>query len=549
MVILTIFGIFAASGIGLLALRSELYAGRQHELRNIIDTTISIAQADMKAAGGAQSEAGRKAFLAALGAVRFGPAGDVNYILAYDYAGTTLVHANPKNIGVNRLTVKDPDGVEFVRLFLSIAQSSSGTGFARYSAEKGVGGVVLPKLTVIQNLPEVGGFAGLGAYVEDIEEVFLRRCAEVLGMALVLSLAVALLAFYIRRSIVRPVVEITDKMGRLAKGDTGITVTATDARTELGALASALEVFRANAVESAAALERERREEASRAGRAERITHLTSGFDDRVGQTLATLDGSIGELERASGALASSAETTTMRSAAVAAAAEQAAVNVQTAAAATEELFASVTAIRDRVDEFSRLSGAANQQATSAGRQIAGLETATNRIGEVLNLISDIAEQTNLLALNATIEAARAGEAGRGFAVVAAEVKGLASQTARATDEIAVQISGVQTEARQAVEVIRAISETVGRVGSIATEIATAVEQQNAATAEIARNSQEAATGTTEVSQSIDGVLKAAGETSDTSARLAGAANALRSEATSLRGVVERFLEGVRATG
>jgi methyl-accepting chemotaxis protein len=549
MVVLTMFGIFAAAGIGLWTLRSELYAGRQQELRNVMDAAISVARADMKAAGGVESEAGRKAFVAALGAVRFGPAGDANYILAYDYAGTTLVHANPKNIGVNRIAVKDPDGIEFVRLFVSIARSPAGTGIARYSAEKGAGGAVLPKVTVIQNLPEIGGFAGLGAYVEDIDEIFVARCVQVFGLALVLSLTVAALAFAIRRSIVRPVAEITAKMGRLSEGDTAITIEGTEMRTEVGALARALEVFRDNAVERAAAHERERREEAAKAERVERIAALTRAFDGHVGRTLATLDGAIGELEGSSQALAVSAEATTMRSATAAAAAEQAAANVQTAAAATEELFASVSAIRERVTTFSRLSDEANDQARSAGEQIGGLEMATDRIGEVLKLIADIAEQTNLLALNATIEAARAGDAGKGFAVVAAEVKGLASQTARATDEIAVQIDGVQSEARRTVEVIRTISDTVGRVGSIASEIASDVEQQNDATAEIARNAQEAATGTSEVSRSIDGVREAAAQTRDTSKSLADAAEALRGETDSLRNVVERFLDDVRSHG
>ena len=547
MVVLTIFGILAAAGIGLWALRSELYAGRQQELRNLMDAAVSVARADMKAAGGAESEAGRKAYLAALGAVRFGPAGDANYILAYDYAGTTLVHANPKNIGVNRITVKDPDGVEFVRLFVSIAQSPTGTGIAYYSAEKGAGGRVLPKMTVIQNLPEIGGFAGLGSYVEDIDAIFMARCQQVLVLALVLSLTVAALAVAIRRSIVRPVADITAEMGRLSQGDTDITIEGTELRTEVGALARALEVFRSNAVERAAAHERERREEALKAERVERIAHLTLAFDGHVGRTLVMLDGAIADLERSSQALASSAESTTMRSASAAAAAEQAAANVQTAAAATEELFASVSAIRTRVTEFSRLSDDATRQAGSAGDQIAGLKMATDRIGEVLKLIADIAEQTNLLALNATIEAARAGDAGKGFAVVAAEVKGLASQTARATEEIALQINGVQGEANRTVEVIRTISDTVGRVGSIASEVAFDVEQQNDATAEIARNAQEAATGTSEVSRSIDEVREAAARTFTTSKTLADAADALRGESNSLRGVVERFLADVRA--
>jgi methyl-accepting chemotaxis protein len=274
---------------------------------------------------------------------------------------------------------------------------------------------------------------------------------------------------------------------------------------------------------------------------------LADGFEGAVGKIVQSVSSAASGLEGAATTLTRTADTTEQLSTAAASASEQASNNVQSVASATDELTASVTEIGRQVQDSSRIAAEAVQRAQKTDARIADLSHAASRIGDVVKLITAIAEQTNLLALNATIEAARAGEAGRGFAVVASEVKALAGQTAKATDDISAQIASMQTATHDSVAAIRDISDTIGRISQIASTIAAAVEEQGAATAEIARNVQQAAEGTTQVAANIADVSRGAGETGSASNQVLASARELASQGGKLRLEVESFLATVRA--
>jgi ABC-type transporter Mla subunit MlaD len=279
----------------------------------------------------------------------------------------------------------------------------------------------------------------------------------------------------------------------------------------------------------------------------DKITAAIRDFDGQMKIVLKTVGGSAENLQNAANTLAANAEQSTRQTTTVAAASEEASANVQAVASATEQLTSSVREIGRQVTESTRMTGKAVEQASQSSAGMQGLAEAAQRIGAVVELINSIAGQTNLLALNATIEAARAGDAGRGFAVVASEVKALAEQTAKATDEISQQILAIQTATRQSVGSIEEIGTTIASVNEIATAIAAAVEQQGMATAEIARNIQEAARGTHDVSSNISGVSQAASETGQTATQLLSSANELSQQSEMLRNNVEGFFAMIRA--
>jgi len=299
--------------------------------------------------------------------------------------------------------------------------------------------------------------------------------------------------------------------------------------------------------EERASAEKKAAQEQADAARKSMMEKLADQFETAVGKIVDRVSTTSMELESAAGSMSKTAETTQQLSTAVASASEESSSNVQSVAGATDEMAASVDEISRQVQESSRIANDAVAQAERTDARIADLSQAAGRIGDVIKLITAIAEQTNLLALNATIEAARAGAAGKGFAVVAQEVKQLASQTAKATDEIRGQIAGMQTATQESVAAIKEIGDTISRISQIATTVAAAVEEQGASTQEIARNVQQAAQGTAQVTGNISEVTRGASETGSAAAQVLQSAKGLATESNHLKMEVAKFLANVRA--
>ena len=350
------------------------------------------------------------------------------------------------------------------------------------------------------------------------------------------------------KAIAQPVVGMVKAMLALAEGNTAIDVPSKQRQDEIGNMARAVEVFRQNAIDNERMRQDQKQSEIrAQTERRNEMLKMADSLESRVHGIVGTINQSVRKLHTASDNLSANAEQTQRQSAAVAAATEQATTNVGTVSAASSQLTASINEISRRVNDAARVSGAASAEAKAATGRVAGLESAAQKIGEVVQLINDIASQTNLLALNATIESARAGDAGKGFAVVANEVKSLAGQTGRATDDIAAQIGTIQVETQAAVSAIETIARTIEQINEMTASIATAVEQQGAATGEIARNVEQATAGTREVSNNISGVAHAASDTGQMAQSVFQAAGELMAESTELEHEIENFLSELRA--
>ncbi len=359
----------------------------------------------------------------------------------------------------------------------------------------------------------------------------------------------ALAAFLIARGIVKPVSGLTGGMKELAGGNFDVVLPGLGRKDEVGDMAQAVETFKVKLAEKAQqeAAEKHAQEAKLAARRKADMHELADSFEAAVGGIVQSVSSSATELEAAATTLTHTADHTQQLSTMVASASEEASTNVQSVSSATDELTASVGEIGRQVHESSRIAGEAVRQAQATDARITELSSAAQRIGDVVKLITAIAEQTNLLALNATIEAARAGEAGRGFAVVASEVKALAAQTSKATDDISAQIASMQTATHDSVAAIKEIGGTIGNIAQIAATIAAAVEEQGAATQEIARNVQQAAQGTNQVAANISDVSKGASETGSASSQVLSSARELSGQGNKLKLEVDKFLTTVRA--
>ena len=368
--------------------------------------------------------------------------------------------------------------------------------------------------------------------------------AVILGISMVAGAAIS---FFLVQDISSAIGSIIKPMQAIGHGDLAAEVPHRGAKTEIGAMADALQVFKEELIAKKAADETAARDAEEKIERARRVDGITRKFEAMIGEIVSTVSSASSQLEASAGTLTSTASRSRELATTVASASEEATSNVQSVASATEELSSSVTEISRQVQESARMAGDAVGQARSTTDRVSELSKAATRIGDVVELINTIAGQTNLLALNATIEAARAGEAGRGFAVVASEVKALAEQTSKATGEIGQQISGIQGATQDSVNAIKEISATIERLSEISSAIAAAVEEQGAATQEISRNVQQAAQGTQQVSANIADVERGATETGSASSQVLSAAKALSGDSSRLKQEVGNFLSSVRA--
>lgn len=395
-----------------------------------------------------------------------------------------------------------------------------------------------------------------------------------IGMVAAILLLSIAGGFLVARSITVPVRRFSETVDQLAEGNTELEIDGKEYRDEIGGMARALETFRENLKRDA-----ERREEETRQQEAEKrkleeaqrdaeqqaaeekrvadakaeterqqaMLRMADEFEKNVMGVVSSVASATDQMRSSAEKMSATAQKTSEQATTVAAGAEEATSNVQTVASATEELSASVEEISRQVTHSNEIAQNAVAGAQETNKKVEGLAEGAQKIGDVISLINDIASQTNLLALNATIEAARAGEAGKGFAVVATEVKSLADQTAKATEEIGTQIGAIQSATEDAVQAIQGIGGTIVEIGEIATSVVAAVGEQGAATREIAENVQQAAAGTQDVSTAIADVTAVAAESMTVSGQMLDAATSLGQQGETLRSEVQKFLDTVRA--
>ncbi|TAN59774.1 MAG: HAMP domain-containing protein, partial [Magnetospirillum sp.] len=403
------------------------------------------------------------------------------------------------------------------------------------------------KVSYVKGVDEWGWLVGSGIYIDDVDAAFQAKVITLGGTVAGVILVVLLLSWWIGNSIINGMTAVSGGIRKLADGDTAVVFSGAGRRDEIGDLISAAEIFRHHSLEVARMSEE--RAEGRRLAETERhntLEGLAGGLERGVKAAVVTVGQSAGQVRSTATAMSAAIDRASHEAQAVAAAAQQTSTNVEAVAAAAEELSASIRGISSQVGQSTAIAKSAVETARRTDSVVRGLSNAAHRIGEVVSLINDIAGQTNLLALNATIEAARAGEAGKGFAVVAGEVKHLASQTAKATDEIASQIASIQSTTADAVGAIEEIGRTIGQMDEIASTIAESVDQQGAATQEIARNVHEAAAGAQSVSGHIESVNRTTQEAGGAARQMLEAADGLARQSDVLRSDVDQFLGDIR---
>jgi|AGTN01.1.fsa_nt_gi Methyl-accepting chemotaxis protein len=544
--VLAAAGFVILAGVALSQIYDSMVLDRIAKVRNLAEVGRDVVKSfHERAKAGEFDEATAQAMAReALRHVRYDR---VEYYFIYTPDGVSvLLPSRPQNEGTSMLDAKDANGVPFVRALLDAAKAGGREVF--YQFPRSGSDEPVDKVSYATGFAPWGWAVGTGIYIDDVAAEF-RAVALRLGLIfLAVTVAAIALVVALSRHIGGGVIRLVAVTNRLAARDFTVTVPETHRSDEIGQLARAVAVLR----DAAAEAERLKSEQEAMKARAETerragLLRVADSFEGSVKRVAETITSAAGQLEGAANVVNGAVDTASIQANSVAAAAEEASANVATVATAAEELSASIHEISRQVQASSAISGEAVEEAERTNSLVEGLAQTASRIGEVVGLITDIAAQTNLLALNATIEAARAGDAGKGFAVVAGEVKNLASQTGKATEEITAQIAAVQGATTQAVGAIRTIAGTITRINEIAGAIAAAVEEQGAATAEIARNVQQAAAGTAEVTSHLGRLTMATSEAGTSAGGMLSATQALVAEARTLRGEVEGFLTGIRA--
>ncbi len=475
---------------------------------------------------------------------------------ATSYVGgtaTLFVHDNTSQQFVRRTTnLKKENGERAVGTQLA-ADHPAQAALRRGQAYKGPANLFGRRFyTAYQPVFDAGGkvigIVYVGVPTEQLDGMLSQALAAMAIAAAIAAFLVLGMTMLIVRRVTKPLRAVTESLTGLAEGRTDVEIRHSDRHDEIGAIARTIDVFRNNQIERRQ-LEAGRinAEKLAMEKRKAELSRFVEDFRARIGGIIEQVLKSSGQFEKDAQQLAVTAHSTAQMSGQSANASRQASEHVRTAAAASNELSQSIVEISRRVQESNGVAAEAVKQANATDQRMAELSAAGDRIGDVVKLITSIAEQTNLLALNATIEAARAGDAGRGFAVVAQEVKTLAGQTAKATDEISAHIVNMQRATGESVEANKAIGLTIERISEITTSISSAVEQQGAATQNIARGVEAAASGTLDVADNIERVAQGAGETGTTSGQMLKSAQALSEVSVHLKDEVEKFLDSVRA--
>jgi methyl-accepting chemotaxis protein len=541
---LRIYSIIGLSFCGLIGLAimqagnlsSSLKEQRQNELSHLAQLALSIAREEYDAAvrDHSSEDLARKAAAARISKLRYG---NGDYFWINDLGPRMIMHPlKPELNGQDLSDNKDPNGL---RLFVEFANvvKKQGSGFVEYQWPKPGKDAPQPKLSFVTGFEPWGWVIGTGVYIDDLHAQLWDSARSVIIAALVIIGLLGTVTLIIARKMSRGLVAMTSAVTKLGEGDFGIELPGLDRGDELGDMARSIELFKVKAAEKArneAALEEERRQVAERS-KGKALTEMAETVERETNTAVGEVASGTDRMAKNAVMMTDSALLLEKNSGSVAAAAEEALANAQTVAKASSQLSASIADIASQVNSSRALTLQAVTASSEAQATIAKLSEAASKVGAVTNLISEIAGQTNLLALNATIEAARAGEAGRGFAVVAAEVKSLAEQTAKATSEIAQQISEIQDATQASVTSIAGIGEVIRNVEAVSSTIARAIEEQNVVTVEISRTVEETSLAAREVASQIISVSNEATETGrrateirDGSAEIAAKVDALR---------------------
>ncbi|WP_445599933.1 methyl-accepting chemotaxis protein [Azospirillum sp. A39] len=545
---LSLLSLAALATVMSFAQYDAMYTARVEKLKAAVDLATSVAANLEKRvqAGELTREQALSNFRDAVRPLRFDDGN--GYYFIYTLEGTQIVFGpDPKSEGQNKIDKVDSYGNKYVQAQISAARA--GAGVVTYWFPRPGMKEPLAKVAYVAGFPQWNISIGTAAYIDDLDADFYAELKWTALLVLVFVLVTAGGASFVATSIKRPLSRLQKTMIALADGHVATSVAGTNRYDELGEMARAVEVFRTHAIENRRLIAEQDAMRVAADSERRRLTEaLAANLESQVGGVVKNVSLGAENAEGAAKSLSGSVEAIRARATSVSTAAQHASTNVNTVAAATEELSSSIFQVNELVARSTAVVGEASSFAKDVDGRMKNLVEVVSRIGDVASLINTIASQTNLLALNATIEAARAGAAGKGFEVVANEVKNLAAQTAKATDDIRAQIAEVQSTTGQAVFAINQITDVIHQIDELSKAVSSSLEQQRAATDEIARNAQQAATGTHEVSQAMQGVSEETHSTLQATNQTMNVARALSEQAHVLQTAMLVVLKELKAS-